>query len=193
MIGTVLEALPEPKVAAVDRNHALFIASVVLAAKPRAVIELGVGTAYLTWTLLDAIRYNGVGALAVVDNWFDAGGKEPVAVTNELRAAGVMVLTASEEEFVHAAPDACCDVLISDADHYATQRWVDQHLRILTSGGWLFYHDTNNPSFPMLAEIEPQLRDRGAFVAHFTQSSRPGERCERGLLVGRKPIADAAK
>jgi hypothetical protein len=81
------------------------------------------------------------------------------------------------------APDNAYDFLISDADHIRSGTWLDQHLRIVEAGGFLFFHDTNQPrTFPSLASIEGQVRERGLPYFHFKESSRPDERCQRGWL-----------
>ena len=62
-------------------------------------------------------------------------------------------------------------------------RWLDQYLRIVREGGFLFFHDTNQPrKFPGLAAIEGQVRQRGLPHIHFKDSSRFDERRQRGWL-----------
>ncbi|HVX15399.1 MAG TPA: class I SAM-dependent methyltransferase [Pirellulales bacterium] len=167
---------------AIDLAHNVFLVGSVLARKPARVLELGVGSGYVTRSLLHALRYNRKGTLTSVDNWFDWNGAEPPFAA-ALRAAGATIVTSGEEEFVRLAPDDAYDFLVSDADHFRSAGWLDQHLRIVEAGGFLFFHDTNQPRmFPGLATIEGQVRERGLQHFHFKESSRPEERCQRGWL-----------
>ncbi len=178
----ILEQFDHRNIVALDRAHNLFLIGAVLSKKPNEILELGVGTGYLTASLVHAIAYNKKGRLTSVDNWFDWGGKEPPNVA-AMRQAGVNVVTMGEEDFVRQAPDSHWDVLISDADHFHSHQWVDQHLRIVKDGGFLFFHDTNQPNvFPGLGTIESQLKSRGIFCCHFRENSRPDEHCDRGWL-----------
>src|SRR5262245_1770788 len=69
---------------AIDRAHNIFVIGAVLSKKPRNVLELGIGTGYLTMSLVHALRYNQMGQLTSVDNWFDTHGLEP-KLADELR------------------------------------------------------------------------------------------------------------
>jgi predicted O-methyltransferase YrrM len=167
---------------AIDLAHNVFLVGAVLARKPDRVLELGVGSGYVTRSLLHALRYNRKGKLTSVDNWFDWDGAEPPFVAG-LRAAGANIVVSGEEEFVRRAFDNAYDFLVSDADHFRSGTWFDQHLRIVEAGGFLFFHDTNQPrTFPSLASIEGEVRERGLPHFHFKESSRPDERCQRGWL-----------
>lgn len=167
---------------AMDCAHSLFIVGSVLARKPRQILELGVGSGYLTKSLLQALRYNMRGSLTTVDNWHDTGGTEPF-LAKELGRAGFRVTCSGEEEFVHRAPTDYYDFLISDADHFNSQKWLNQHLRIVKRDGFLFFHDTNQPeTFPGLATLTGKIRRLGLPHFHFTENSRQDERCHRGLL-----------
>ena len=60
---------------------------------------------------------------------------------------------------------------------------LEEHLRIVQPGGFMFFHDTHQPSvFPGLATIEPRLRERGIFCTQFQENSRSDEHCDRGFL-----------
>ena len=178
----LLSSFNNANAVAIDLAHNVFLVGAVLARKPERVLELGVGSGYVTNSLLHALRFNRKGKLTSVDNWFDWNGAEPVFVAR-LRAAGVNVVVSSEEEFVRSAPDDVYDFLISDADHFKSGGWLYQHLRIVQHGGFLFFHDTNQPRmFPSLATIEAQIKARGLPHFHFKESSRPEERCQRGWL-----------
>jgi predicted O-methyltransferase YrrM len=167
---------------AIDCAHNIFVIGAVLSKKPRNVLELGIGTGYLTMSLVHALKYNQTGQLTSVDNWFDTHGLEP-KLGAELRAAGVRVVSSSEKEFVHQAPTDAYDFIISDADHYNSGNWLDQHIRIVEHDGLMFFHDTNLPSmFPGLAKLEARVNELGLPSYHFKQSSREGENCGRGML-----------
>jgi hypothetical protein len=107
----------------------------------------------------------------------------------DLRARGAKIVVSDEGVFCRSCPPNRFDVVISDADHLHSDQWLDDHLRITKPDGWLFFHDTANRDFPNLANIVARIRDLGLWHAHFTVSSRPEERCERGLLLvrNRKP------
>lgn len=169
---------------AIDRSHNLFIMGALLSQKPDDVLELGIGTGYLTVSLVHGLRYNGKGKLTCVDNWGDARGGDMADVAENLRMAGVNVMAPMEERtFLVNSPDNAYDFLISDADHVNSGTWVDEHLRVVRPGGFLFFHDTNNlADYPNMALITQRVRDLGLHHYHFTKSSRPDEQCERGLL-----------
>src|SRR5688572_13254508 len=114
----------DKNVVALDLAHNLFLIGAVLSRKPRNVLELGIGSGYVTNSLIHALRFNRQGHLTSVDNWFDWRGAEPAGVAN-LRAAGVTVVQSGEEEFVRAAPADAYDLLVSDADHFRSGTWLD--------------------------------------------------------------------
>jgi predicted O-methyltransferase YrrM len=178
----LLKSFNNNNVVAIDLAHNVFLVGAVLARKPENVLELGFGSGYVTTSLFHALRFNGKGRLTTVDSWFDWGGNEPAAVVN-FKKAGINVVTSGEEEFVRAAPTDAYDFLISDADHFRSGGWLDQHLRLVKHDGFLFFHDTNQPQmFPSLGTIEGQIKERGLPHFHFKESSRPDERCQRGWL-----------
>jgi ubiquinone/menaquinone biosynthesis C-methylase UbiE len=176
---------------AIDLAHNFFIIGSVLAKKPQNVLELGMGSGYLTSSLIHALQYNKAGKLTTVDSWYDSNGREP-PVVKDFRKSGVNIVCQAEEQFVKQASTDEYDFLISDADHMRSHEWLDQHVRIVKPDGIMFFHDTNNPEiFPGLATLEGQIIERRLPYIHFKQDSRPGERCSRGLLfvINRKEIA----
>jgi predicted O-methyltransferase YrrM len=178
----LLSSFDNANMVAIDLAHNAFLVGAVLARKPENVLELGIGSGYVTNSLLHAIRYNRKGQLTSVDNWCDWHGAEP-AFAAPLRAAGVNIVVAAEEEFVCSGADDAYDFLVSDADHFRSASWLDQHLRIVEHDGFLFFHDTNQPHmFPGLATTEGQIQKRGLPYFHFKESSRTDERCQRGWL-----------
>ncbi len=173
---------------AIDAPHANLLCGVIMSSKPARVLELGVGTGYATKAITDALLYNKHGALTCVDNWIDYGGEEP-PLAGELRSLGAIVVTASEGEFVAACRDTMAgayDVIVSDADHHNAQNFVDDHLRLLAPGGFLFYHDTINGDYPNLATIREKLTAAGVKFTEFSKNTRPDERCQRGWLMATK-------
>jgi len=178
-----LESFDDRGGVAIDRSHALFLFGALVSRKPHNVLELGIGSGYVSWALLYGIRYNGRGALTSVDNWLDWKGTEP-PVAEALRREGVRVVAPlSEEEFVKSSPSDLYDFLVSDADHRRSGSWIDEHLRITTHDAFLFFHDTNHEDrFRGLKAIEARIRDLRLPHFHFTESSRPDEHCERGWL-----------
>ena len=178
----LLSCFDNANVVAIDAAHNLFLVGAVASRKPENVLELGIGSGLVTNSLLHALRFNRKGRLTSVDNWCDWNGVEPGFVA-PLREAGVNVVVAGEEEFVRSAPTDAYDFLVSDADHFRSAGWLDQHLRIVRHDGFLFFHDTNQPRvFPGLATIVGQIEHRCLPHFHFKESSRPDERCQRGWL-----------
>ena len=168
---------------AVDRCHNLFVTGAVLARKPHNVLELGIGTGYLTWSLIYALRYNGMGQLTCADNWFDWGMTEPAGI-DKIRAAGVQVTApVSEEEFVKQSPSNVYDFLISDADQFLSGLWIDELLRICQHNAFMFFRNTNRKDdLPNLQLIEKRIKELGLHHYHFTETSRDDEHCYQGWL-----------
>jgi glycosyltransferase involved in cell wall biosynthesis len=168
---------------AIDRCHNLFAVGALMSRKPQSVLELGIGTGYLTWSLIHALDYNGTGNLTCVDNWFDWGGIEPEGI-DEIRKAGVQVVApVSEAEFVKQCPADVYDFLISDADQFLSGFWVDELLRICRDDAFMFFRNTNRKvDLPNLQLIEKRIRQLGLFHYHFTETSRSDERCHTGWL-----------
>lgn len=177
---------------AMDAAHIMLIHGLVLAHKPIRVLELGVGTGMVTRAILSALKFNGVGILTSIDNWFDhnIGAPDPRKVVDEAyRDYGMPIhsgyfFNCGEREVVTEKNSNFCDMLISDADHQHSHEWLDDHLRILKPGGIFIAHDVENRDFPNLATIPARLKHLPNFV--FDKSSRPDERCGRGLIVARK-------
>ncbi len=163
-----------------DKAHAMIIASSVMAAKPRFTLELGVGTGTCTGPILEAIRYNMSGMLTCVDLWIDYDGKKPEFV-KEYENQGAYLVTKHEREFCLDSETNSYDFLVSDADHGAG--WLGEHIRICRPGAIMFFHDTNNPDFHNLYNIQNIVKELGWSHYHFKENSRDDERCHRGLLM----------
>lgn len=167
----------------IDTAHAVLLAGVIMSHKPSRVLEIGIGPGCATEAILAALDWNGCGELVAVDNFIDTGGSEPPLV-GELKKRGVTVVVSSEAAFCKSCESQYCDVLVSDADHQHAQDFVTDHLRMVRPGGWLFYHDTANPSYPNLAGIVKSVAHLRH--THFARSSRPDENCGRGWLMVRQ-------
>jgi predicted O-methyltransferase YrrM len=175
---------------AMDVCHYLQIIGSLLAKKPEQVLEVGIGTAQLTAALVMGLRYNGTGVLTCVDNWSEWRGVEPAGIV-ALRESGVRVVApVSERNFLSECPDNTYDFVISDGDHRNVDQWVDDYFRITRPNGFIYFHDTNNNSmFPAISRVLERVQELGLPYYHFIKSTRPEERCERGLLlvVNEKP------
>jgi glycosyltransferase involved in cell wall biosynthesis len=169
--------------AALDPCHNLFLIGTVLSKKPASVLELGIGSGYLTLSLIYALRYNGKGCLTCVDNWRDWGGTEPEGI-DKIRAAGVRVVApVSREEYVKQCPGDTYDLLISDTDPFLNGSWIDEHLRITKHDGFLFFRNTDHKhDLSGFQQVEARLRQLGLFYYHFNEQSRPDENCSSGWL-----------
>ena len=167
---------------AMDQCHIDLISGWIKASKPKDVLELGIGSGRLTRAIQDALDYNMQGTLLSVDNWGDWGGNPPDELIKTLPQS-VLIVTANEHEFLAGQPKESFDILISDADHNNSHKWIDEHLRLLRPGGVAFLHDTNDPMWPGLSALPKTLVNLGFRTTHFTQSTRPTERCGRGLLM----------
>jgi len=169
---------------AIDRCHNMFMMGALLAKKPDDILELGIGSGYVTISLIHGLRYNGKGRLTCVDNWVDARGAVMEDLAADLKKLGVNVVAPVEERsFVSGCPSDAYDFLISDADHVNSGTWIDEHLRIVRKGGFLFFHDTNQISqFPNMALIEKRVQELKLCHYHFKENSRPDENCDRGWL-----------
>ena len=172
-----------PNPVAIDVAHNLFLIGALVARKPERVLELGIGSGYVTRSLLHGLRYNRRGTLTSVDNFMDWKGAEPPYV-REFREMGAEIVAPREEkEFVHATPTDAYDFMVSDADHSRSGTWIDQHLRIVRHDGFMFFHDTNHQTkYKSLKLIGKRIRELGLPYYHFTENSRPDERCDRGWL-----------
>jgi predicted O-methyltransferase YrrM len=174
---------------AIDDPHAVLIFGLALSHKPEKVLEIGVGSGFLTQTLLNAVEYNQCGTLTCVDNWFDTSGEEP-KFFDELRSRGARFVFSSEEAFVKNCEAEAYDFIISDGDHFNSGEWIDDTLRILRPGGVVVFHDTNQPDvFPSLGKVVKRVEELGLPHYHFTQKSRKDERTDRGLFLVFKMVA----
>ena len=173
----------QQSIVAVDKCHALQIIGSLISKKPDKVLEVGIGTGFLSAGLVMGLNYNQKGSLTCVDNWHDWHGVEPPEISR-LRAAGVTIVApVAERDFIANCPSNEYDFIIADGDHHHSGEWVDEYFRIAKPGAFIYFHDTNQHDvFPSLALIEKRTKELGLPYFHFTQSSRPDEHCERGLM-----------
>lgn len=171
---------PPTENVSVDLAHATILAGVVASTKPDLVLELGYGGGYTTNAILQALRWNTRGRLIIVDNWFDWNGIEPPGIAGVTDAE---VVVCDEEQYVRNCESQKFDILVSDADHSHSHKWVEHHFRIVKQGGILFFHDVTNDGFVNLRAIVEFVRDRGYPHFLFNKSSRSDENCHRGWLM----------
>src|SRR5437868_6044024 len=103
----------QPQERAVDHAHNLFLMGALLSRKPQQVLELGIGTGFVSWTLLRGLQFNGTGHLTCVDNFIDWDGQLPAGL-DQLVAAGVKVVGPIDEgDFLRSCPSDAYDFVIS--------------------------------------------------------------------------------
>ncbi len=183
-LASALANHPAENPQAMDVAHATLIASLIGAAKPARVLELGVGSAYLTRVLLAAVADNGVGKLTSVDNFVDWQGKRPPHIA-ALAAENPdwELVERDETEFVRTAAAGQFDFIVSDGDHVHGYQNAPDVFRIARAGATLAFHDTHNPLFHILSRLPARCRQLGFPAAHFCAKSRPEEKTDRGLLI----------
>lgn len=168
---------------AIDLPHNVLLFGAVLSAKPEHVLELGVGTGYATKSILLALSYNQTGKLTSVDSYKDFNGYEP-AHFKELKDMGANIVNSSEEEFVCKQEANTFDMLVSDADHANSIKWLSTTVSLLKIGSPMFFHDTNYVE--SLKATASTLLSMGIQSHTFCKSTLQGERCERGWLLAFK-------
>jgi predicted O-methyltransferase YrrM len=170
----------------IDSNHVDLLYGLLVSAKPKTILEFGLGRAVATDRILSAILYNGIPVrYTVVDNWKDFGGTIPgEARTYALR---VNLVTEDEGRYI-AATNERYDFILCDGDHFNSEKYFDDvYDRLLNSPGIVVYHDVVGAEFPNLHSIPRRARERGLSSVVFDKPTRPDEHCERGLLVVFKP------
>jgi predicted O-methyltransferase YrrM len=165
--------------AMIDKNHVSLIYSNMICHKPDTILEIGIGTGLVTYSLLYGRQYNGKGEITSVDNWHDWDGIEPPEIDN-LRKNGVRIITSNEEYFVRNCQDKF-DFIVVDGDHSFGHEWADVIVGLLNPGGVLFSHDVR--LFPKLSIYEDIAKNHGLSYKIFDKSSRPDDRCDRGFII----------
>ena len=165
----------------VDACHGLTIFGAAVSAKPENLLELGVGGAFVTNLLLDAILFNGQGSLTCVDSLHD---DFPPNLFDSIRDRGANVIAPMQEkEFVFGVEENTYDFLMSDADHNHAGEWTDQIFKIMKPNAIMFFHDVTNPGYPNLLNYQQRAQELGKPFYLFNTDSRTDERCWRGLLM----------
>lgn len=159
----------------IDRAHAALLYGAVLSQKPARLLEIGIGSGYVTRILLDAMKWNECGELTCVDNLVDWNGVKP----DHFDRLGVRFVVQDEGYFLRDCPSDSFDLIVSDADHRHADQWASEYRRVATDGAFMFFHDTNNPDYPNLRRIVEAMK--GMPHCEFTQASG-SERCGRGWL-----------
>jgi predicted O-methyltransferase YrrM len=171
----------------IDIAHANLLTGLVKANKPKNILEIGIGGGQSTDAILEALEFNQVDYhYTVVDNWYDWGRVRPDGV-NEKYADRVDIVDSDEKDFVFSTTQTF-DFIMSDGDHFNTQKWFEHvYDKLLNPNGILVYHDINTfnepDSFPNLLEIYAKCKEYGLPHHLFNSNSRDDERCQRGLLV----------
>ncbi len=167
----------------IDEAHANLLFGLVCASKPERILEFGIGAGTSADAILRAVVFNDNSpSYTLVDNGNDEGSQQIAAVY----ADRIKIENAHESDFVKQCVAAECkfDFIFSDADHNHTHEWFTEvYDLLLMSPGILIYHDATNPEFPNFGAIHEQIQSRNLPNFIFNQNSRPGERCDRGLLV----------
>lgn len=163
----------------IDKAHAALVYSTIISSKPSSILEIGIGSAFTTISILHAIKYNNKGKLTCVDNWHDCVGVEPPLAT-ELRSKEVDIIVSDEYTFVSSCKNKF-DLIMVDGNHNDGHKWADKTLDLMNPGGILFAHDIR--SYPNLGVYETLSKERSLSYRIFDQSSLQGERCDRGFIV----------
>lgn len=169
----------------IDNNHIQLIYSLILCHKPKSILEIGIGSGNTTYKIIEAIKYNQNNTkLDCVDNFFDWKGNMPEHIQNiyNMYADTINLIQLDEQTFINHC-NTKYDFIISDADHEHTNLWVDKTVNLLNPNGILIYHDITNPTYNNLLDIVRYTKKYNYNTLLFNQSSRPDERCYRGILV----------
>jgi predicted O-methyltransferase YrrM len=175
----------------IDTVHAKLLNGLVLASKPKRVLELGYGVGFATNEIYAALEYNQQPyTYTLVDNWMDHNNHQvdgPVQV-KEKYSNKIDIVTANERDFVFGCKEKY-DFIMSDADHHSTDQWFEYvYDTLLADDGILCYHDVMLTSmFPNLYRIVERCKDFNLRYKIFDKSSLPDEMCFRGLIVIFKP------
>lgn len=169
----------------IDQAHADLLRGLIVAQKPKTILELGLGGGQGTDAMLSGLNYNQQAfEYTLVDNWFDFGHQQPAAV-GEKYGHCINIVTSDEQDFVFACEQKF-DFIMSDADHFNTEKWFEYvYENLVNDQGILCYHDVNlvENEFVNLREIYHRCQQYNLAYKLFNKNSLPTERCQRGLLV----------
>lgn len=175
----------------IDQCHLDLISGFIKSSKPHKTLELGFGSGKSVKSVLEALRYNEVPfEYTLVENWVDWNYVPQLDKLEFVKGPGVKVVQSDERAFVFSTTDTY-DFILSDADHWNTQNWFEYvFTNLLNKGGILVYHDVSlgpHPNvdlyFKNLDYIYHRAKELGIKMLHFNKSTRPDEKCERGLLI----------
>ena len=107
-------ALIKPNGGAIDVPHGMLILGALLSAKPKNVLEIGIGTGFITNLLLDGISYNQIGELTSIDNFHDLGGNLPNSTLENLKTKPNIKIIApiEEKDFVFSIEENQFDLTV---------------------------------------------------------------------------------
>jgi predicted O-methyltransferase YrrM len=169
---------------ALDVAHAMLAAGLVVSHKPYKILELGIGSAYLTRILLAALQCNGRGELMSVDNFFDWHGVKPDHVVDlETEFPHWKVVVRDETAYLSEAIAEGFDMIVSDGDHTRGYQNAPDVFRVCRPGGIMLFHDTNCVLYGLLRRLPRRVKSLGFSTLHFVDESRTDEKTGRGLLV----------
>lgn len=175
----------------IDQCHIDLISSLIKTSKPKKVLELGFGSGKSSRAIIDALKFNQTEFnYTLVENWVDWNYKPQYDQVQFLKGEGISLVNSDELHFVFSTQDTY-DFILSDADHWNTDKWFEYVFKnLLNDGGILIYHDVSlgphknvDLYFKNLDNIYYKAKGMGLKMLHFNKSSRDDEKCERGLLV----------
>ena len=177
--------LNRPNKAAIDSAHGMLILGCLMSSKSKNILEIGIGTGFITNMLLNAIEYNQIGHLTSVDNFHDLGGNFPNEVLENLKLNQKIKVIApmQERDFVFSCEENSFDFLVSDGDHLHAGEWADQVFKIMKPDAIMFFHDVNSPGYINLKNYKTRSDALNKPNFLFKESSRPDEDCHRGILM----------
>jgi predicted O-methyltransferase YrrM len=166
----------------IDQAHAELLKGLVVANKPKSILELGIGGGASADAILEGLAFNQQQYdYTLVDNWMDFGYKAPDIVV-EKYSNKINLITSNEKDFVFSCRSSY-DFIMSDADHESTDQWFEYvYENILNDSGILCYHDIS-VFYPNLLTIYNKCKERKLSHKLFNRNSLSTEKCERGLLV----------
>ena len=170
----------------IDLAHANLLTGLVMSSKPKTILEIGIGGGKSTDAILSGLNYNQQSAVyTLIDNWCDWGGRRPEGVTEKYGHL-INIIDIDERDFVFKTNQSW-DFIMSDGDHYNSDKWFDYvYDRLLNPGGILVYHDVNlvdTMCFKNLINIYERCQKLKISHNLFNKNSLSDERCQRGLLV----------
>lgn len=163
----------------IDLAHGIFLLGTIMSSKPKNILELGIGPGFASEILCAGVKYNQVGNLTCVDNFYDLGGNLPQEKIDYLIKNGVNVVgPVNEKDFVEQSPKEQYDFLVSDADHHNSHLWAEKVFDIMAPNSFMFFHDVYE--FRNLLRYKEIADQRGYYNHTFSLSSRQDENCHRG-------------